>query len=470
MRHLLRKSAAVISRQKLPFFSFRFLSSTSIKRHETESTAPPDEHYDVVVSGGGMVGFAAACVLGHSKRLSDRRILLLEGGPKKPWSLPKEYSNRVCALSGHTQRLFEKHGIWEHIKSMRAQPVRRMQVWESCSEAMITFDEKNHDEVVAHIVENDVILQAIKNQVPNHVEVQFESKVDGYGLPQDSSSHVTISLAGGKTISTDLLIGADGAKSLVRQTMGSQYLGWEYDQMGIVATLELSEPSDNSVAWQRFLPTGPVALLPLSDDRSSLVWSTTKDSAKTLLNLPEEEFTDALNRAIWDNSSTDQTVQAVHEKWTNLLDVIIPSQGADVRQLPPSVSAVVPGSRGAFPLGLGHAVHYVAPRVVLIGDAAHRVHPLAGQGVNLGFGDVAALLETLEKAVLLGADIGDVRELYKYESERQKHNMATMASIDGLYRLYSTTATPIVLLRSLGLSAVNTLSPLKRYIMKHAES
>ncbi|XP_069167947.1 ubiquinone biosynthesis monooxygenase COQ6, mitochondrial isoform X2 [Procambarus clarkii] len=405
----------------------------------------------------------------HSKRLSDRKILLLEGAPNKPWSLPEEFSNRVCALNGHTRKLFHKLGVWEHIRHMRAQPVKRMQVWESCSEAMITFDNEDQENLVAHIVENDVILHSIKEQVLQNIEVEYSTKVEGYKLPSDLSSRVTVSLQDGRTLSTDLLIGADGAKSLVRKTMGVQYVGWEYDQMGIVATLQLSEAADNTVAWQRFLPTGPVALLPLSEDRSSLVWSTTKENAKKLLKLSDEDFTDALNRAIWDNSTSDEMVQSIHEGWVKLLDTFLPSSGADIRQLPPSVSAIVPNSRGAFPLGLGHAVHYVAPRVALIGDAAHRVHPLAGQGVNLGFGDVASLLDTLENAVLLGADIGEEEILHKYESERQKHNVMTMASIDGLYRLYSTSALPFVLLRALGLSTVNVITPLKRQIIRHAE-
>ncbi|KAK8742789.1 hypothetical protein OTU49_001674 [Cherax quadricarinatus] len=425
-------------------------------------------HYDIVVSGGGMVGFAMACSLGHSKMLSDRRILLLEGAADKTWSLPEEFSNRVCALNSHTHRLFHKLGVWEHIQHRRAQPVKRMQVWESCSEAMITFDAQDQEDLVAHIVENDVILHSIKEVVPQHIEVEYNAKVEGYKLPTDLSSKVMISLQDGRTLSTDLLIGADGAKSLVRQTMGVQYIGWDYDQMGIVATLQLSEPVENTVAWQRFLPTGPVALLPLSEDRSSLVWSTTKVKAKNLLKLSDEDFTDALNKAIWDNSSGDEMVQIIHEKWLKLLDIFLPTSGADIRQLPPSVSGVVPSTRGAFPLGLGHAVHYVRPRVALIGDAAHRVHPLAGQGVNLGFGDVSCLIDTLEKAVLLGADIGEERILHEYESERQKHNVMMMASIEGLYRLYNTRVTPVVLLRSLGLSAVNVITPLKRQIMDRA--
>ncbi|KAK3856050.1 hypothetical protein Pcinc_037588 [Petrolisthes cinctipes] len=476
---LIKSSIRHVSRKRrggggVVLFSRCLCVRTGDNGSDAESTTPPPppptaaDHYDVVISGGGMVGFAMASALGKSARLSDRRVLLLEGGAERVWDLSPDYSNRVCALNPTTQHLFTSLGVWQRILDMRAQPVKRMQVWEACSEAMITF-EGDEERPVAHMVENDVTLQALKSLIPSHVQVEYNSRVSGYQLPQDTSSTVTITLKNGRTISTDLLIGADGVRSGVRAAMGVQYLGWEYDQMGIVATLELSEPTDNTVAWQRFLPTGPVALLPLSEDKSSLVWSTTKETAQHLLSLSDEDFTDALNRAIWDDKPRDARLESVHKGWLKLLETVLPwtNEGV-VRQLPPSVTRVMASSRASFPLGLGHAVHYVAPRVALIGDAAHRIHPLAGQGVNLGFGDVATLLETLEKAVLLGADIGDERMLYEYERGRQRHNVATMTSVEALYRLYTSEAPPLVLLRSLGLSAVNLITPVKERIMSHA--
>ncbi|XP_068215314.1 ubiquinone biosynthesis monooxygenase COQ6, mitochondrial [Palaemon carinicauda] len=459
---LLEKSSTWLSKGRPLFHCDRHFSST-------DSLERGDNYYDIVISGGGMVGFAVACALGQSNRLSDRKILLLEGAPKKDWQLPEEFGNRVCALNRNTQNLFMKLGVWDTITNLRAQPIRRMQVWEACSEAMICFEENPEEGCLAHIVENDVILEALRSKIPDRVQVEYSSKVEGYSLPKSIDGLVEIHLEGGDSVTTELLVGADGVKSLVRQAMGTQYLSWDYDQMGIVATLQLSEATENFVAWQRFLATGPVALLPLSHDRSSLVWSTTKEKAKSLLRLSEEDFTDALNRALWDESASDPVVQKIHERWMTLVNTVAPGQGSDYRQLPPGISGIVSNSRGAFPLGLGHAVHYVNPRVLLIGDAAHRVHPLAGQGVNLGFGDVSCLLKTLENAVLIGSDIGSERELFRYESHCQKHNVATMASIDGLYRLYSTTALPIVLARSLGLSTVNVIPFVKNFFMRHAE-
>ncbi|XP_076047850.1 ubiquinone biosynthesis protein COQ6, mitochondrial isoform X2 [Oratosquilla oratoria] len=425
-----------LSREITRITAIRKLSISNTRKCVAgRKSSSDDTHYDIVIAGGGMVGFAMANAIGQSSRMSNHSILMLEGAPNKSWSLPEEYSNRVCALSQHTQKLFSRLGVWDEIMSMRAHPVRRMQVWEACSEAMIALQHNDMNEEVAHLVENDVIVHALKQRLPPHVK-----------------------------------IGADGAKSKVRDALGTKYLTWEYDQIGIVATVELSEPCENTVAWQRFLPTGPVALLPLSDTKSSLVWSTTKTKAKDLLDSSEDDFIDELNRALWDENELNQSVENLHGRWMDMLEAVFPGGTGDSRQLPPSIKAIVPNSRAGFPLGLGHALHYVGPRVALIGDAAHRVHPLAGQGVNLGFGDVACLTQTLEEAVLEGGDIGDELHLFKYESERQKKNLALMASVDGLYRLYTTKLTPIVLLRSLGLSAVNAFTPLKKSIISFAEA
>ncbi|CAH2045501.1 unnamed protein product, partial [Iphiclides podalirius] len=262
-------------------------------------------------------------------------------------------------------------------------------------------------------------------------------------------------------------IGADGANSAVRKAMGVQYLSWNYDQTGVVATVHLSEETENTTAWQRFLPTGPVALLPLDSTRSSLVWSTTQDHAKDLLKLPDEQFVDALNDALWKQYPRRGAVDACTSWVGSLLRRAGLPDGAE-RQLPPSVRAVAASSRAAFPLGFGHSTRYVAPGVALVGDAAHRVHPLAGQGVNLGFGDIKDLTEFLADAMYTGLDITHHSWLEKYESSRQRHNVPTQLAIDALYRLYTLDIAPMVLVRSVGLQLTNALHPLKKMIMSHA--
>ncbi|CAH2094668.1 unnamed protein product [Euphydryas editha] len=262
-------------------------------------------------------------------------------------------------------------------------------------------------------------------------------------------------------------IGADGANSAVRQAMGVQYVSWNYDQMGIVATLHLAEESTNTTAWQRFLPTGPIAFLPLNSTQSSLVWTTPKSLSKELLSLPEERFVDALNDAMWKQYPRSSAVDACTSWLGSLLKSFDLSDSTE-RQLPPSIKSIVTGSRAAFPLGFGHSTRYIAPGVVLIGDAAHRVHPLAGQGLNLGFGDVKDLVQFLSDAIYTGLDITHPNWMEKYESSRQRHNVPTQLAVDALNRLYGIDLPPFVLARSLGLQLTNALHPIKKLIISHA--
>uniref|UniRef100_S4RFM3 Coenzyme Q6 monooxygenase n=1 Tax=Petromyzon marinus TaxID=7757 RepID=S4RFM3_PETMA len=301
--------------------------------------------------------------------------------------------------------------------------------------------------------------------VIDHVSVLYKTRVVKYEWPDSNKeasgcSWVRVTLADGRTLRTKLVIGADGPNSMARESAGIHTVRWNYDQSAVVATLQLSEPTENNVAWQRFLPTGPIAMLPLSERLSSLVWSTSHEHAKELLAAGHEEFVDAVNSAFWSENNRSELVDTANSVFRSLLMVLLP-WGTSVRQLPPSVSGVDPASRASFPLGLGHATNYVRPRLALIGDAAHRVHPLAGQGVNLGFGDVACLRDVLSQAAYDGSDLGSLQHLSKYETTQQRQNLPTMLAIDGLKRLYSTTLGPVVLLRSLGLQATNALPFLK---------
>lgn len=239
-----------------------------------------------------------------------------------------------------------------------------------------------------------------------------------------------------------------------------------YQQMGVVATLELNadEAAGNTVAWQRFLPSGPVALLPLTDTLSSLVWSTSVEHAKELLRMEPEAFVSALNEAYFktykSNAIVDNVMKAV--------DSVLSFGKNKIQQFPPSVTKVQEGSRAAFPLGFGHASSYVCGGAALIGDAAHRVHPLAGQGVNLGFGDVLELTEVLADAVYSGSSLDNLQYLLKYEQERLKANVPIMVGVHALQRLYCNDFPPLVLARSLGLKITNLTPPLKKLFMEKA--
>ncbi|XP_055648735.1 ubiquinone biosynthesis monooxygenase COQ6, mitochondrial isoform X2 [Falco biarmicus] len=306
----------------------------------------------------------------------------------------------------------------------------------------------------------------------DRVEVFYGSRAVGYTWPLsshrcDTSPWVQIELADGRRLQTKLLIGADGHNSLVRQKAEIKNIEHQYDQSAVVATLHLSEATDNNVAWQRFLPTGPIALLPLSDTASSLVWSTCHEHASELLAMDEESFVDSINSAFWSNVNHSDFIDTAGAMFRSAILLLTPA-GTAVRQLPPSVAKADPESRAMFPLGMGHATEYVQHRVALIGDAAHRVHPLAGQGVNLGFGDIECLARHLSAAAFNGSDLGSLRHLLKFETERQRHNVSLIAAIDVLKRLYSTRLTPLVLLRTWGLQATNALPLVKEQIMAFA--
>ncbi|XP_063831673.1 ubiquinone biosynthesis monooxygenase COQ6, mitochondrial [Ostrinia nubilalis] len=433
------------------------------------------EKYDVIIAGGGMVGCTLACAMGKNSLLSNLKVLLLEGSPMQKFELKPEYSNRVVALNQNTKSLMNSLKIWRHVEKARLQPVRHMQVWDACSDALISFDSADmSDDDLAYIVENDLLLHAVNTELMasdiRNVKIVYGAKIADYQLAKstkEASTQNLVKMSNGDVYACDLLIGADGANSAVRKAMGVQYLSWNYDQMGVVATLHLAEEVNNDVAWQRWLPTGPVALLPLDATRSSLVWSTWQDNAKELLKLSDESFVDALNDALWKQYPRSSSVDACMS-WLGSWLKRAGLPDGEARQLPPSIKSIAPNSRAAFPLGFGHSTRYIAPGVALVGDAAHRVHPLAGQGVNLGFGDVKDLTTFLADSIYTGFEITHHSWLQKYESSRQRHNVPTQIAVDALHRLYTLQLPPAVLARSLGLQLTNALHPVKKMLISHA--
>ncbi|XP_058444281.1 ubiquinone biosynthesis monooxygenase COQ6, mitochondrial [Malaya genurostris] len=439
--------------------------------HESSHTDQPAEFYDIIIAGGGMVGTTLACSLGKNPRLADRKILLLEAasGFKQPAIGQSSYSNRVSAISKGTHRLMKTIGAWPHIEASRVKPVLKMQVWDACSDALITFNYDDMSENISWIVENDVLLGSVYRQLDgvDTVKIRYSSKVEECHLIRDGAAASTVRLANGERLSCELLIGADGYNSLVRKTMAVDNFTLSYNQMGVVATLKLGPGTANNVtAWQRFLPTGPIALLPLSDDTSSLVWSTDVAEAKRLLQLDEQSFVAAVNEAF---NKIYPRKGIIDEVTKNITSLISSSTGQRLEPAP-VVESVVEKSRAAFPLGLGHTSTYVGHGVCLVGDAAHRVHPLAGQGVNLGFGDVQCLTDTLAEANYSGLGLNNLSQLVRYEQERLKHNVPVLLTTHGLQQLYTTDFAPIVGLRSVGLTITNALPPLKKFLMNYAMS
>ncbi|XP_021694709.1 ubiquinone biosynthesis monooxygenase COQ6, mitochondrial [Aedes aegypti] len=461
-------SRSLLPRVRCTVLQWR-LASGATPHATSSSSEKPAEFYDIIIAGGGMVGTTLACSLGKNPRLADRRILLLEAatGFKQPST--ETYSNRVSAISKGTHRLMKAIGAWEQIEATRVKPVLKMQVWDACSDALITFNYDDLADNISWIVENDVLLASVYRQLEGvkNVDIRYGARMEGCGLIRDGAEMSTVRLSNGEQLQCELLVGADGYNSLVRRTMGVDNFTLAYDQMGVVATLKLGGAAANNVtAWQRFLPTGPVALLPLNDEMSSLVWSTSISEAKRLLHLDDHSFVAALNEALTKSYPRNNVIEEVLK---NVNSFITSTTGQRLEQ-PPLVEAVVEKSRAAFPLGLGHTSTYVGHGVCLIGDAAHRVHPLAGQGVNLGFGDVQCLTDVLADANYSGLGLNNLAQLVKYEQERLRHNVPVILTTHGLQRLYTTDFPPIVGLRSIGLTITNSLPPVKKFLMNYAMS
>jgi len=436
--------------------------ASSAPSSSTTSARPASTSADVVVAGGGMVGTAAALTLAKLAGLQGHRVLLLESSPYTEAATPARHSNRVSALSPATTALMSRLGVWQLIEGVRSQPVHTMQVWESCSDAAISFGEPG-DPPIAHMVENDLTVKALTEvaQSCDNLEIRYGSKVSSYTLPSATSpsSPVVVRLEGGEEVEAPLLVGADGVGSLVRRSLGGQLMSWQYDQVGIVATLDISTSSPNTTAWQRFLPSGPLAVLPLTPTLSSLVWTVERADAATLVSLPEQEFVEGVNFALRSAGGQQGPAMALTRGLAALL-------GAQDKPSPPTVTGA--SHRASFPLAFHHSPIYTGHRVALVGDSAHRVHPLAGQGANLGFGDVLELGEQVEAMVRDGAGLGHRAYLRRYETARLRHNLPTMLGVDGIQKLYSTSLPPLVAARALGLTLTAACTPLRKALQAHA--
>jgi len=235
--------------------------------------------------------------------------------------------------------------------------------------------------------------------------------------------------------------------------------------MGLVATLDLKNITEtNNVAYQRFLPSGPIALLPLSKDKSSLVWTLNAKDTKSMIEMEEEKFLNLINEALHGNNHHLNLVNSVAGNLKSILDKVV-NKCEDLKR-PPRIKGV--HNRAAFPLGFGHSSRYIGTRTILIGDSAHRVHPLAGQGANLGFGDIRSMSQVVDHCLREGGKLGQHSFLCQYETDRQRHNLPTMMGIDMLQKLYCTDIAPVVMARSLGLMTTHAINPIKKMIMSHA--
>eukprot|EP01126_Amoeba_proteus_P025001 TRINITY_DN2502_c0_g1_i26.p1 TRINITY_DN2502_c0_g1~~TRINITY_DN2502_c0_g1_i26.p1 ORF type:complete len:372 (-),score=53.09 TRINITY_DN2502_c0_g1_i26:186-1301(-) len=351
----------------------------------------------------------------------------------------------------------------------RSTPYYDMRVWDKQSYGSISFSHKDTEApFLGHIMELGVIQGALVDRLKEFENVQLlcPEKILKIEFPPEThpGELVTVTTTKNGKLKTRLLVGADGANSFVRTEAGIGLSTVGYNQRGVVATLETTEP--HSTAWQRFLPTGPIALLPLHDNYSSIVWSTNPYQAETLLDHTDQQFLDGINFAFNSPPSYRYTTGFLSSSLDKVICDFL-GERKDSHMPLPKITKLV-GPRAAFPLRMSHAQNYVRPRLALIGDAGHTVHPLAGQGINLGFADVITLTRIIQEAIESGSDIGDINFLQQYESIRRQENFFLMAGMDGIKRLFDFQFFPAVLLRSVGLQVVNSNLFMKRFFQNSA--
>lgn len=396
-------------------------------------------HFDIVVVGAGMVGASLTCGLVDA----GFKVALVEAGQldcSSDWP-QDDVDPRVSALSLASQNLLTHLGAWPLIESMqRLQPYQAMQVWDGCGTGELEFTAaEQHLPYLGHILENRTITSALHQCLASKTYTLFEQTKIVDMSPQDVAPRC-LSLANGEQITADVVVGADGANSKIRQLAGLPTREWDYPHHALVTRVKVTQDHVNT-AWQRFTENGILAFLPLSSPDTdpqahycSIVWSQPQAAAQAMQALPEAEFCQALSSAF---------------------------EG----KLGP-VLATDP--RHVIALRQRHAKRYVQPGLVLVGDAAHTIHPLAGQGVNLGLLDVAALVLTLEQARDNGQDLASLPVLEKYQQLRRSDNLRMMALMESFARLFGNQHPLLSLVRNTGMNWVQKLSPIKQHLAQQA--
>lgn len=391
--------------------------------------------FDLVIVGGAMAGAGAAALFAANAGTAALRIALLEPKPTSAPSAGEPLDLRVSALSRASQRLLELTGAWPAVVARGAAAYQRMVVWEERATpdgpGALHFDAAEMGEPdLGHVVENRTVQAALLERAMAAGVVLLRTGFTSLATGDDT---IRVATTDGREYGAALVIGADGSDSAVRSQAGIATRGWDYDQRAVVTHLSC-ERAHRDTAWQRFLDTGPLALLPLADGRVSLVWSTTPALAEELVRSSEDEFAGRV-------TSASAGVLGRLEATT---------------------------ARASYPLKLLHARRYAAARIALIGDAAHTVHPLAGQGINLAFMDAATLVDVIGAALEAGDDPGELAVLRRYERWRKAEALPAIALLDGIKRLFHGGDALQSRLRRAGLDLVESSGPIKRLLMQRA--
>ena len=383
--------------------------------------------HEILIVGGGLVGASLAVALADA----GWDVGLTE--PVRPGPAPRageDYALRVSAISPGARAWLTGLDAWPRQGASRICAYQGMHVWTSGPPGALDFDAADIGlPALGHITENSLLLATLWERLRD-VTVYCPARLSGL-TPGGEGARVR--LEDGREIGVALVVGADGGASATRRLAGMEVGGYSYGQRGLVAVATTSEPH-RGTAWQRFLDGGPLALLPLADGRVSIVWSAPENEVRALERMPEDEFRGQLEAA---------------------------SQHCLGR-----ITAV--GPRASFPLRAQYVPEIVAPRIALVGDAAHVVHPLAGQGVNLGFMDARALAAELGRARSSKPDPGALRRLKRYARARKGDNLAMLAMTDALHRLFTASSPLVRLTRGPGLTLVDALGPVKSMLIRQA--
>ncbi len=390
----------------------------------------------LVIAGGGMAGLAVAVLLHRSRHAASLDVTLIDAGPRPVFLPGDDVGLRVSAISPGTEALLARAGAWDHVSSARCSSYEHMRVWDAGEPAdgpsTLRFDaDEFATPHLGTIVENALVQHALLECLNgSRIELRFATRIESVEAV-DGGHRLT--LDSGDEIVAALLVAADGGRSPVREALGIGVERLAYEQTAFVTHVR-PEKDHGSTAWQRFLPTGPIGLLPLSDGRVSVVWSTTPEVAARAMDYDDDALGDALGSAS---------------------DFVL-------GQLEPA------GPRGSFRLAAQHAKDYVRTGLALVGDAAHTVHPLAGQGANLGFADAAVLVATLDAALDAGEFPADRPVLRRYERQRRGANALMMHALTGLNRLFASDSAVLGAARRTGMQWFNRAGPVRRRIVEVA--
>lgn len=385
---------------------------------------------DVLIAGGGYVGLSLAVSI--RKAAPHLAVTVIDGAPEGVW----QRDERASAIAAAASNMLDVLGVWDEI-APQAEPIRRMVITDSKTAdpvrpVFLTFDGVTDDGTpFAHMVPNVAMVGALRKACDTlGIEIRQSTMAQSFKTGDHS---VVVTLQNGETLEARLLVACDGVKSRLRDAAGIKTVSWNYGQSGIVTTVEHERPHDGT-AEEHFLPAGPFAVLPLANNRSSLVWTERTEDANRLIESDDLIFEDELERRFGHKLGALKVV----------------------------------GKKQAFPLGLTLARQFVAPRFALAGDAAHGIHPISGQGLNLGFKDVAALAETVVEADRLGLDIGSLAILERYQTWRRFDTFRMGVTTDVLNRLFSNDSTPIRVARDIGLGLVERMPSLKSFFIGQA--